>query len=398
VTRHVHFAWEFGAGLGHVARLRPIAAALQERGFRISFGLRQTGATGALPSDWPVWAAAVPGAAAVPDRLREPATFADILYNDGLTVTAERRGAIRAWRTLYDTLQPDLLVCDFAPYALLASQGLRMPRVLLGTGFACPPDQVPLPDLRAWQDHYPERLRRTEAEVTAALNAQLEAQGEAPVRGVGELYARADAHLLTTFAELDHYPERPAATPPDYRGIWSDLGGASPAWPDGDGRRVFAYLKPFRGLSRLLDQLEASGAAVVVFTRAPLDPSRWRRGTLRLTSEPVAMDAALADCDLAICHGGHGTVGSALLAGVPLLVLPFNVEQYHTGERVQSLGAGRSATLDDPGGIEEALAALLAGGATREQARRFAARYRDFDSAAALEGVVATLADLAGGT
>jgi UDP:flavonoid glycosyltransferase YjiC (YdhE family) len=73
------------------------------------------------------------------------------------------------------------------------------------------------------------------------------------------------------------------------------------------------------------------------------------------------MDAALADCDLAICHGGHGTVGSALLAGVPLLVLPFNVEQYHTGERVQSLGAGRSATLDDPGGIEEALAALLAG-------------------------------------
>jgi hypothetical protein len=398
VSTHFLFTWELGAGLGHLARLRPVAAALLGRGHRISFALRRIGGAAALPPEWPVWAAPLPDGGAVVDRLREPASFADILYNDGITLDAERSGTARAWRTLFNTLEPDLLICDFAPGALLASQGLGLNRVLLGTGFACPPDTVPLPDLRAWQDHYPERMQQTEAEVTGALNAQLAEFGEGPVRGVGELHTRVSANLLATFPELDHYPERrEAAAAPDYRGTWSELGGAAPCWPAGDGRRVFAYLKPFRGLTPLLDRLEASGASVVVFTRADLDPARWRRGNLVLTDEPLAMDAALEDCDLAICHGGHGTVARALLAGVPLLVLPFNVEQYHTGQRVEALGAGRAVRLDDAAGQGEALHALLVEGAGREQARGFARRYRGFDDAAAIAGVADTLEALASG-
>ncbi|MHA7815350.1 MAG: glycosyltransferase [Pseudohaliea sp.] len=396
MTLHVLFAWELGGGFGHLGRLRPVAATLLARGCRVSFALRRVGSTAFLPRGWPAWAAPVPDAGAVPGRLREPASFADILYNDGFTIDAERRGMVRAWRTLLDTLRPDLLVCDFAPGALLASQGTDVPRALLGTGFACPPDRVPLPDLRAWQDHYPERLRQTEAAVTAALNAELAALGEAPVSGVGELHTRVSANLLATFPELDHYPGRDdAPETPDYRGTWSELGGATPPWPAGDGRRIFAYLKPFRGLSPLLDRLEASGAGVLVFTRAALDPARWRRGNLVLTDEPVDLEAALENCDLAVCHGGHGTVASALLAGVPLLVLPIHVEQYHTGQRVEALGAGRAAPLDDGAAQHEALDALLARGAGRAQARRFAERYRDFDGDAALAGVADTLERIA---
>lgn len=49
---------------------------------------------------------------------------------------------------------------------------------------------------------------------------------------------------------------------------------------------------------------------------------------------------ALAVADLAICHGGHGTVARALSAGVPLVCCPAGGDMAENGARVTWAGAG----------------------------------------------------------
>jgi UDP:flavonoid glycosyltransferase YjiC (YdhE family) len=177
--------------------------------------------------------------------------------------------------------------------------------------------------------------------------------------------------------------------------VWPGLDGPSPQWPDANGKRVFAYLKPFRGLARLLDHMEHSGASVVVFTRAELDAARWARGNLSIVREPLGMGAVAEQADLLVCHAGHGTIATALLAGIPLLLLPFQVEQYHNGKNVERLGAGMSLKVDDMQLAAEAFSQLLDDPAFTAGAAAFANRYRDFSAAQALQSATQHLLELA---
>ena len=36
---------------------------------------------------------------------------------------------------------------------------------------------------------------------------------------------------------------------------WPNVGGGLPRWPEGKGKRTFAYVKPFAALPRLIRQL-----------------------------------------------------------------------------------------------------------------------------------------------
>jgi UDP:flavonoid glycosyltransferase YjiC (YdhE family) len=55
----------------------------------------------------------------------------------------------------------------------------------------------------------------------------------------------------------------------------------------------------------------------------------------------IPQPQVLADCDLVICHGGAGTVLAALDAGVPLLLLPVGLDQFHNARRGAAAGVGR---------------------------------------------------------
>ena len=187
------FTWEFGDDLGHIARLRPVALELQRRGHQVVFAASNLKNVSVLPASITVIPAPGPITEPVRDRIREPATFADILYNAGIAHGEVLSGIVRAWRGIFDLVRPAVVVQDYSPYALLALQGYEARSLLLGTGFACPPDIHPLPDIRAWQNHYPERLQMTEQQVLEVLNAQLVSQCQPTLAGIGELFTRVDA-------------------------------------------------------------------------------------------------------------------------------------------------------------------------------------------------------------
>lgn len=105
----------------------------------------------------------------------------------------------------------------------------------------------------------------------------------------------------------------------------------------------------------------------------------------------VDLEPLLPAADLVISHGS-GTAAPALLAGVPLLLLPRWAEQHLAALRVQSIGAGLIAVGSAaPQSYRTQIDRLLLEPVYREAARRFAERHSEFrvENAAAAVAVQA---------
>jgi hypothetical protein len=373
----VFFAWELGAGLGHVMQLAPLANALAARGHCVFAALRDLKSAGALFD---------PAVRLLPaphlDRTLGPPTptrsFADILAD--LTFGDDRVLAnhTEAWRNLYRLTRPDLLVFDHSPTALLASRGAPARRVVFGNGFISPPDVWPFPPLRPVP---PERLAATERELLGRANALLRAWKQRPLDRLGRLYSQVDATLLTTFPEFDPYAH---ARPPGarYLGPVNAATGALPRWPDGPGKKVYAYLGAFPALPAVLRFLAARPAPTVAFVPG-LDP-RLRRALagsphLRLEDRPLDLSRTARECDAAVLNGNLGTAAAVLLAGRPALHFPLYFEHELNARSVERVGAGLVASGRKPDVAVAKLNELLESPALVDGARAVAARHADFD-------------------
>ena len=368
---HVVMCWELGGDLGHVARLKPLAEALTTRGHRVSFILRET-----LPAERLLdpkryrWLQAPLQNDPVPDPMTPTRSFSQVLHNTGFHKREALLGHLRAWRNLFTALKPDLLVFDHSPTALLASRGLKTRRVLLGTGFGIPPQTTPLPAFDSGDQT--DGLAAAEAQVLSMTNSVLAKLGEPPLACIADIY-HAQASLLFTYPELDHYPQRQGG---EYWGPAQQDVGAAPSWPELPGRRVFAYLKPFKTLPALLQTLKDAGHPTLVYLGKGAEQERkqFEGGTLRFTDRPVDLTQATAQAESVLCHAGHGTVSASLLAGKPLLLLPLNLEQHMLGQRVVQAGAGLMAPALAPEGMRQKFTRLMAEPAFTAAAQNFGER------------------------
>ncbi len=368
--------WELGGDLGHVARLKPLAEALHARGHEVSFIVRETiGAERLLdPAKFRWLQAPIQSEVVRPGKL-PTLNFTQVMHNVGFHDMRALLGRLRAWRNLYDALDADLLVFDHSPTALLAARGHRAKRILLGTGFGVPPVTYPLPPFLSGTDLA--ALKAEEDVIAARINEALTAFGAPGIGRVAELYA-SDAKVLFTLKELDHYGARSDV---EYWGPTAQDTGLAPDWPAADGRRVFAYLKPFKTLPALLSTLKQAGHPTLVYLKeaTPETVREYASDRMHFTPKPVDLRRTVKDAALVICHSGHGTISAALLAGKPLLVLPLNVEQRMLAARVEAAGAGLAAPALAPQGMAGKFQRLLAEPAFGAAAETFAERYRDLD-------------------
>ena len=368
--------WELGGDLGHVARMKPLAESLHARGHAVSFIVRETiGAERLLDPVKFRWLQAPIQADPVRPGKLPTLNFTHVMYNCGFHDARALLGRLRAWRNLFDALGADVLVFDHSPTALLASLGHRARRILLGTGFGVPPMTYPLPAFLAGTD---EALLKTEEDaVTARINEALAEFGAQTIGHVAELYA-ADSKVLFTLKELDHYGARDDVV---YWGPTAQDTGLAPDWPTKDGRRVFAYLKPFKTLPSLLTTLKQAGHPTLVYLKEADSDVVKEYGSelLRFTTKPVDLRRTVTDAAVVICHSGHGTVSAALMAGKPLLLLPLNVEQRMLAARVVAGGGGLAAPALAPQGMAQKFQRLLAEPTFTAAARAFAERYRGLD-------------------
>jgi UDP:flavonoid glycosyltransferase YjiC (YdhE family) len=376
-------AWEVGAAYGHLMRFAVLARELARRGHEPVFALRDLGHADVLLRDdpfrvfqAPVWLGAVSG-------LPPPAGLAETLLRMGFLHPQALSGLCRAWRTLIDAVAPDLILCDYAPSALLATRGLRIPRVVVGESFASPPRSEPLPPYRWWRAESPLRLAESERHALAGANAALARLGQPPLSRLADLLD-ADDEILTMYAEFDQYPGRSGAV------HWGPVAGldlgVSPPWPATGGRRVFAYLKPrSRDFDKLLQALRTLDVEVVV--HAPGISTNLLRqhlaANIRFSAEPVRMAEVCREAGLGLCHAGASTTQALVAAGIPVLLLPEHLEQMMTAKRVAELGAGLVVDYEKPApDFKRLLRRLLDEPSFAEAAQRVAARYADDDPAA----------------
>jgi UDP:flavonoid glycosyltransferase YjiC (YdhE family) len=382
----VLFAWEFGGDLGHASRLVPIARELRRLGHEPLFAFRDLTLLGAFAAEDFEWFAA-PRLRLPPAPNASPLSSSDILLNLGYADAPGLSGALRAWLSLLELAKPDLLVADYAPTALLAARSSNVPRLTIGTGFSVPSLAEPIPALRAWHPTDRATLERID---TGLVECVARAFEKLPRGGTSPRTARdvfdAEAHLLCTFPELDPFGPREGV---EYLGPQGDPeSGVDAAWT-GSSPRVFAYLKPRdTRFGRVVEALAALGGEVHVAAPGldPIQASALSKGSLRVHAAPLRLDGFLQDADLCVFHAGPGLAARALVAGVPMALLPMHLEQFLVGRRLVDSGVARmlapEANLPDLAAwLAEAAGNPALKAAARDQAGKHAAY--DFKDGAA---------------
>jgi hypothetical protein len=397
--RTVMMAWELGGGLGHMVPLSQVARPLLEAGHTVHMVLADLSgvpaALGTLADHprlqlWqaPHWPSPLFGSA-------DPASYAELLFRAGYLDAQRLAGLVQGWATLLDQLNPDLLLVDHAPTALLAARGRPLRRAQFGTGFFIPLMEAPIPSYREWEPVPRARVERSESLVLQTCNALLFQRGQPLLDHLHQLF-ECDETFLITVPELDHFERRGRAAQQPY---WGSLASAShgqaPQWPDGSGPALFVYLKSdYRALGEVLKalrEIRAAGGAQPGPGGA-MKPGPWRvlayipglnaatvaaasGPGLRIMVDPLDMQAVCRDCDAVLCQSGSGTVATALHAGKPVLMLPMHMEQLLFARRVQALGAGLYLTEDRIAQLPALLQRLAAQPGFGDAARAFARRH-----------------------
>ncbi|MEV4926779.1 nucleotide disphospho-sugar-binding domain-containing protein [Streptomyces roseoverticillatus] len=178
--------------------------------------------------------------------------------------------------------------------------------------------------------------------------------------------------LLDPFPAEIALPDEPRGRP--IRPVAYNGGGSVPSWAlpgDREGRRVCVSfgrsILPLNGMSLIRHVVDAFDGledveAVVTLERerhAELGPVPKQ---VRLV-DPVPIREVLEGSDAVVHHGGGGTTLTAVLAGLPHLLLPQIMDQHVRCERLEAAGVGirlgDAAGQNDPAAIREALTALL---------------------------------------
>ncbi len=376
LVARVLMAWELGAGYGHLAPLLTLARPLVAAGHHVSFVVRDVAS-----------AEAVLGGSGIP-CYPAPANFSpsggvtlhsfpQILLSTAFNSEDELRARVRAWQSLYALLEPDLLVADHAPSALLAARGTRIRCIVTGNGFVIPPDVTPMPELRSWKPEDPAVLERAENRALDMANGVARSLKLPRLDRLGQLYGSASPALLT-LRELDNYADSRQGV--EYWGTLPGPGSAAPQWPTGEGKRVFMYGQPYPSLPDVLTALARGPHRTLVYM-PKAGPELRKLAGPHLAFADVLMDmrAVTHSCDCAVMTNGHGTTSAMLLAGKPVVLLPQHLEMLLIAQCVEQAGAGLSAPALKLEGILGKLGRVLSEESFTTKARELAARYVGMD-------------------
>lgn len=332
---------ELGANWGHLLRLLPVIRALRARGHVVRLAAADVTTARSLLSEEPVEIVQCPGALV---NARVPANggldaYAGILDQCVFGTDAALALTLQQWDECLAAWPPDVVLTDFAPGALLVARLHRLPLVQLATGWEAPPPGAILPIIRPWRQVNLRAVEVLEATLVERLNSWCKKYCAEPLRRLSDLYATG-TQLLAVLAETDHFAPRAEA---NYIGpIFAADFGERVDWPAAKARprpKVLVYLAPDRRNPAILHALSASGARVVAVLPGKAEIGLGPLPNVRVQRGPLQLAPLLRDADLVIGNAGHGMSAASLLAGIPMMVLPRNVEQALITGKLVATGA-----------------------------------------------------------
>jgi len=369
------YAWELGGNSGHLLGFAPIAAELERRGHQLLYAVRDLRGAAAQFAGSNVLIAQAPHAPRIARRHQPPASYAELLALVGYSDATALAGMVRGWLDLIRLFRAQVVVADYAPTASLAARIARLPCVRLDLGFMRPPRREPLPSMLPWQEIPSGRLAASEARVLERVNAVMRAHGSPALGALADLL-EAQENFLLTFPELDHYADRAGER---YDGpFYVDSLGEARGWPKGNRPKVLAYLRPGPGLEAALEGIASTGAVAHCFVPGASRElaARLASRDIHISATPLRLKELLPGANATVSYGSHGYVSAALLAGVPCIVLPSDVEKAGLARRIVQARAGAAVNAKRSAvELEPALNAVLSDARYAGAARAFAQRH-----------------------
>lgn len=276
-------------------------------------------------------------------------SYSDIMATAGCFSRENLLIASIAWKTIIDTHNPDLIICEHSPNCCLAAFG-RVPVIQLGDGFTLPPahEQYFPPFRSAPPTIDPEMLLENIRFVQKKLRSRLPQTITEPFR--------TEARLLCTLPEIDHYPflRRDTLIGPAPNDMLDPI-------PLSGKHGYFAYLKTAHpAIEDVLRSLsESSYPGEIYIKYLPEEwASRLGRAGIIVHSEPPPIRQIIPRVSAVFHHGGNGLACAALSAGRPQIILPIYQETEFTGEMLVRMGTGRLLSPNDvrSGGIGKQIA------------------------------------------
>lgn len=403
--------WEFGAGLGHLNRLLPVARQLRALGHEIVLAVPQpataratveAGLGGGQPLDKPPvvslcasphWPGPTdPAARKVPTH-----TLADVLKLFGYHDTDRLSAMAARWDELVAATRPDLIVADFCPTVCLAL-ARRVRLVSLGNGYTIPPPARMLPPIRPWEHTPPPFSRAHEAELLRSVNTVRKARGSAAVSFFSDLFS-GDLSFVCTIPEFDPYAafrDRPTLIPFNVARVVPGPPAAAR-----QANRVFVYLPnnhPY--LNVVLQAIRQMPVDADVYVKDPPTGLELASNT-RFHTQPLDLKHILPLSRLVIHHAGLATAYAAVMAGAPQLALPLNLEHAITARGLTRMAGARVRQAQgvlNPQELAETIQLMLTDlklhGAADRAARILSFRPEGDDLALVLDGCRRLLRDI----
>jgi UDP:flavonoid glycosyltransferase YjiC (YdhE family) len=290
-------------------------------------------------------------------------------------------------------VRPDFVVGDYRLSLQVSARKLGVPYAAINSAYwspACAYRGYPLPELPAIRSVglgvvsvvYRVLLPFAMRLLMRDLNEFRRAHGLGPLANMREVYAAADRVLLVdvpSFAPL-------VATPPDHHYVgpvlWSPPVEAPSWWSEtADGDCIYLTLGSSGAVELLPTLLPALAelplrilVATAGRTRLPALPRNV------LVADYVDGIEAARRSRLVVCNGGSPTVQQAFSAGVPVLGIPSNTDQFLNMYWVKRAGAGLMLRPHRASAqrVRDAIRQLLEVRAYRDQAQRLAEEFRRY--------------------
>lgn len=337
--------WEYGAGLGHITALSNIARRLKLLNFK-NILINPEG-TNFLDKGTFNFISEMPNTAqlssSAPKSLEHIVSYNSTVKGFGFHETKFVFTRLLLWKSLLEKYRPNLVIADYAPAAVFAARSMGIPVVATGNGYTLPPVNI---------QAYPRFVNQVDPIPTAPLltsiNQAAKMAGMQQIDALPQIFS-ADIHACFTMHELDPFAKmrQPQALgpllgkePPSVRKRASSDAG------------IFFYLTHCSAVLRtnLIEALASINHAVSIYSlQTTQDDRRLAEGTkITFLEKPVPLSDICKDNKLVIHLGGHNLTMELLLAGMPQLLLPIDLEKILLAQGVENKGLAGQFRADHP--------------------------------------------------
>lgn len=335
--------WEYGAGLGHITALSNIANRLKLLNFRNI--LVNPDGTDLVDNGIFNSVLEMPNIAQLssshPKSPEHIVSYNSTVKGFGFHETKFVFTRLLLWRSFLEKNRPDLVVADYAPAAVFTARSMGIPVVATGNGYTLPPVNI---------QAYPRFVNQVDpvpsAPLLASTNKAAKLAGMQQIDALPQIFS-ADIHACFTMHELDPFAKirQPQALgpllgkkPPSVRKRATNDAG------------IFVYLTHCSSELRtnLIAALASIDHAVSIYSlQTTQEDRRLAEGTkITFLEKALPLSDICTDNKLVIHLGGHILTMELLLAGMPQLLLPIDLEKILLAQGVENKGLAGQLRAD----------------------------------------------------